>query len=258
MMGCGKKKDSDKQLIGFTIFEKSNTIGESQIFDKLNDIDINGVYASDDYSFVSIKGESLFDVKTDTSKLQGDMITPDSICLFINANYYQAQSFNYKMFLYEIFLLNDGKYSVELKTDIQLSSEVGDTNVINFSSESYKGGLSYVFTYKISFQKIETPKEVIVKEFDENNQLIMSNIINQETNEYRVSKDCRYVIIEEKTFLITDENIEENNTDYTFLTEKSQKKNYTFKTLNENNRIINFQVNFLFPKDVLELETKSK
>ena len=258
LVGCGKKKESEKQLIGFTIYEKTNTIGQSQTFAKLSDIEINGVYASDDYSFVSIQGDSLFDVKTDTSKLQGDLITPDSICLFINANYYQSQNVNYKLFLYEIYRLVDGTYSVELRTDVNLSSEIGDSIIANYSSEAIKNELNYVFTYKINFQKIETPKSIVVKEFDVNNQLLSQTELTQNDNEYKVSNDCAYVIIEENTYYLDIDETEINKIEYTFLTANSQKKNYNFKQLNENNRVVNFQVNFLFPNDIEDLEKRSK
>ena len=257
LVGCGKKKPSDKQLIGFTIYEKSNTIGESQVFQKLNDIDINGVYTSDDYSFVSVKSDSLFDVKTDTSKLQGDLISPTSICLFITANYYQSQTVNYKLFLYEIYLLSDGTYSVELKTDIQLSSEVGDTNVANYSFESIKNDLNYVFTYKISFQKIAAPKNVIIKEFDESNQLINLSFVNIEENEYRASRECAYILVEEYTIFINENDEEDRTIEYTLITPKSQKKSLNFRLLNENNRVINFQLSFLFKEDIEEQESRS-
>ncbi len=257
LVGCGKKKNSEKQLIGFTIYEKSNTIGESQKFDKLNDIEINGIYASDDYSFVSVKGDSLFDTKTDTSKLQGDMITLNSVCLFITANYYQSQNVNYKLFLYEIYMLEDGSYLVQYKADVNLSSEVGDTQTLTFASEAVKNDLNYVFTYKINFIKIATPQSILVKEFNENNEIILETELTTDVSEYRASKDCSYILIEEYNVFLDENDEEKKSIDYTLITEKTQKKNYTFKLLNEANRVVNFQVTFAF-KDEVETRSQAK
>lgn len=249
LFGCKNREDSDKQLIGFTIYEKTNTIGVEQIFNNLNDIEINGVYASDDYSFVSVKDNSFFEVKTDLSRLQGDLITPDSICLFITCNYYQSQNVNYKLFLYEIYALSDGRYSVEYKDDIQLSSEIGDSILISHSNEAIKDELNYVFSYKISVSKIPTPHGVIVKEFDAENKVISETEISSETTNYMVSKDAAYVIVEEKNSIIGENDQVEEKTLYTLLTDSSAKKSYSFKVLNENNRIINFELRFKFPGD---------
>lgn len=257
LVGCGKKKNSEKQLIGFTIYEKSNTIGESQKFDKLNDIEINGIYASDDYSFVSVKGDSLFDTKTDTSKLQGDMITLNSVCLFITANYYQSQNVNYKLFLYEIYMLEDGSYLVQYKADVNLSSEVGDTQTLTFANEAVKNDLNYVFTYKINFIKIATPQSILVKEFNENNEIILETELTTDISEYRASKDCSYILIEEYNVFLDENDEETRSIDYTLITEKTQKKNYTFKLLNEANRVVNFQVTFAF-KDEVETRSQAK
>ncbi len=257
LVGCGKKKNSEKQLIGFTIYEKSNTIGESQKFDKLNDIEINGIYASDDYSFVSVKGDSLFDTKTDTSKLQGDMITLNSVCLFITANYYQSQNVNYKLFLYEIYMLEDGSYLVQYKADVNLSSEVGDTQTLTFANEAIKNDLNYVFTYKINFIKIATPQSILVKEFNENNEIILETELTTDISEYRASKDCSYILVEEYNVFLDENDEEKKSIDYTLITEKTQKKNYTFKLLNEANRVVNFQVTFAF-KDEVETRSQAK
>ena len=252
LAGCKNNVDSEKQLIGFTLYEKNNPYGISETINSLNDIEINGVYASDDYSYVSIQGESFFDVKTDLSKLQGDLITKDNICLFITSNYYQSQNANHKLFLYEIYKHQDGTYSIEYKTDIQLSSDVGDTEVINFKSESIKDDLNYVFTYRINLEKIATPSDVLIKEFNIDNELIKTTPVTGDINEYQIQKNTKYVLIEEYSIKINEHDEEETIINYTFLTQDSSKKNYTFKMINDNNRIINYQVSFIFYDDIFQ------
>ena len=256
LSGCKNKTDNEKQLIGFTLYEKTNPIGVSQTYKSLNEVEINGVYASDDYSYLSIQGDSFFDVKTDSSKLQGDLINKDSVCLFITSNYYQSQNVNYKLFLYEIFLLPNGKYSIEYKTDIQLSSEVGDLATINYKYESLKDDLNYVFTYRINIQKIATPTQVLIKEFNDKNEIINVKSVTSEANEYYISDSASYVLIEEYSILINELDEEEKMINYTLLTQTTPKKNYVFRMLNENNRVINFQVTFLFPQDINDTKKK--
>ena len=106
MFGCSSNKPNDeKQLIGFTIYEKNTQIGKSQKVNNLNDI-TNGFYTTRDHTATSFIGESYFNIKIDTSTLPGDLITPESNCLFVNASYYQAYTVNYKLFIYS-YLFND-------------------------------------------------------------------------------------------------------------------------------------------------------
>lgn len=247
MVGCSNKNTSDeKQLIGFTIFERTTQIGLMQKVDKLTDI-TNGFYASEDYSYTNFLGDSFFDVKVDYSKLPGDLITPDSVCLFVNANYYQAQSINYKLFLYEIYQLREGGYSIEYKDELQLSPLLDDVEVYTATYESIKDSLNYVFTYKINIQKIATPKAATIKEFNTRNTIINEVVVTTDLSEYVVSEDAAYVIIEEKNTYLNQDNEEKSDYNYTLITKKSDKKTHGFKMLNNENRMISFQVSFSFP-----------
>ena len=154
-------------------------------------------------------------------------------------------------------MLEDGSYLVQYKADVNLSSEVGDTQTLTFANEAVKNDLNYVFTYKINFIKIATPQSILVKEFNENNEIILETELTTDISEYRASKDCSYILIEEYNVFLDENDEETRSIDYTLITEKTQKKNYTFKLLNEANRVVNFQVTFAF-KDEVETRSQAK
>lgn len=249
MVGCSTNKvDDEKQLIGFTIYEKNTQIGKSQKVNNLNDI-TNGFYATRDYTATSFIGDSYFNIKVDTSKLPGDLITPESNCLFVNATYYQAYTVNYKLFIYEIYRLSEGGYSIEYKDEVQLSPILDESKTITSTFESIQNSLNYVFTYKITISKIATPLKSIIREFDKNNQIIKETIVSDDLSEYQISDKTAYTIIEEKNSYINDEGEEIINSNYTLITENSTKTTYGFKVLNKENRIVTFQVSFDFPEN---------
>lgn len=248
MFGCSSNKPNDeKQLIGFTIYEKNTQIGKSQKVNNLNDI-TNGFYTTRDHTATSFIGESYFNIKIDTSILPGDLITPESNCLFVNASYYQAYTVNYKLFIYEIYRLNEGGYSIEYKDEIQLSPILGESKTITSTFESLQNSLNYVFTYKITISKIATPLKSIIREFDKNNKLINEIDVTEDLSEYQISDKTAYTIIEDRNSYINDEGEEIITSDYTLITENSTKSTYGFKALNKDNRIITFQVSFKFPE----------
>lgn len=240
------KKSSDKQLIGFTIFEKTTPIGMSQKISSLDNIELNGFYTSSDYLETSFSGNSYFNAKVDYSKLPGDMISSDSICLFVNADYYQAQSVNYKLFLYDIYLLNDGTYQLEYRKDVELAQSIGSSEVFSVTYESRQSSANYVFTYKLTLKKIANPIETVVKEFGINNVLLREVKINENINEYLALENTEYMIITEKSNFLDENNTERTDINYIFLTRKSDKKTYVFKSINDNSRIINYIVTFDF------------
>lgn len=243
--GCSKETN-EKQLIGFTIFEKSTPIGMSQKTDSLDNIDLNGFFTNNEYTETSFSGNSYFDVKVDYNKLQGDLVSSDSVCLFVTANYYQAQSINYKLFLYNIYLLEDGSYQLEYHKDIELSQNIGSNETITYNYESKNNSINYVFTYKLIVKKIANPIEVIVREFGINNIKINETKLNSEISNFDVSPNTEYIIITERNKYFDENNVEQVDNNYIFLTNKSEKKTYTFTTLNSNSRVINYIVTFNF------------
>lgn len=246
--GCNKKS-SEKQLIGFTIFEKTTPIGMSQKITSLDNIDLNGFCASSDYLETVFSGNSYFNAKVDYSKLPGDIISSDSICLFVSADYYQAQNVNYKLFLYDIYLLNDGTYRLEYRKDVELAQSIGTAEIFSINYESKQDSVNYVFTYKLTLSKIANPIETVVKEFGINNVLLKEVKINESINDYVALENTEYIIITEKNNYIDENNEEQIETNYIFLTKKSEKKSYVFKNLNDNSRIINYVVTFKFTAD---------
>lgn len=243
--GCSKET-SEKQLIGFTIFEKSTPIGMSQKTDSLDNIELNGFFANSSYTETSFSGNSYFDIKVDYNKLQGDLISSDSICLFVTANYYQTQSVNYKLFLYDIYLLEDGNYQLEYHKDIELPQNIDSNEIVTYNYESKVDSISYVFTYKLIIKKIANPVEVIVREFGINNLKINETKINSDVTDFDVLPNTEYIIITERNKYLDENNIEQIDNNYIFLTNKSEKKTYTFTTLNSNSRVINYNVTFNF------------
>lgn len=248
LISCSTEQ-SDKQLIGFTIFEKSTPIGISQKTTSLDTIDLNGFFTNNDYSETSFSGNSYFDAKVDYNKLQGDLVSSDSICLFVTANYYQAQSINYKLFLYDIYLLDDGTYQLEYNKDIELPQNVGSNEVITVNYESKKKSINYVFTYKLTIKKIANPLETIIREFATNNVILKESIINSEYSNYEMLPNTEYAIVTEKYKYIDENNEEKIDNNYIFLTKKTDKKTYTFNSLNSHSRMINYIVTFNFSED---------
>lgn len=244
--GCSKE-NSEKQLIGFTIFEKSTPIGMSQKTSNLENQEINGFFTNNEYTETNFLGNSYFDVKVDYNKLQGDLVSSDSICLFVTANYYQAQSVNYKLFLYDIYLLDDGTYQLEYHKEIELPQNIGSNDVVTMTYESKQDSNNYVFTYKLTIQKIANPIETVVREFGINHVKLKETIINNNYTELEVTENTDYIIVTEKFEFIDENNEKQIDKNYIFISKKTEKKTYTFNALDSDSKMINYSVTFSFP-----------
>lgn len=244
--GCSKET-SEKQLIGFTIFEKSTPIGMSQKTLNLETQEINGFFANSEYTETTFSGNSYFDVKVDYNKLQGDLVSSDSVCLFVTANYYQAQSVNYKLFLYDIYLLEDGTYQLEYHKDIELPQNVGSNEIVTMNYESKNNSTNYVFTYKLTIQKTANPIETVVREFGANNVMLKETKINDSYTEIVASDSTDYIIVTERFKFVDENNEEQIDKNYIFISKKTEKKTYSFSMLNTDSKMINYVVTFNFP-----------
>lgn len=229
--------EGTRKLIGITIIESTTPIENTTNIDSIKSIDINGFYLSDDYSEMFSSG-NIFNTKFEYSYLEGDIVTPDSLCVYYSSTYYQAQTITTPIYLYEIYKTNENKYELVLKDQI---TNMAGNQFYNVTNEVTMNSYNYVLTYVINIEKYNTPVSNKVFEFNDNNELIKTREITLKDYNYYASANTAYLIIEER---IKNENDEEEVI-RTLLTVSSSKKYYTFKIFN-NNKINGIVTKFIF------------
>ncbi|MDD3171825.1 MAG: hypothetical protein PHO86_05840 [Bacilli bacterium] len=241
LSGCVEKEipEGTKKIVGLTIVESNNPLENLEGISSIDNIPITGFYLSDDYSEISFLGESLFDYKFEYSYLEGDIITPDSICAFIDGTYYQSKSTSLPIYVYEIYKNIDGTFELNLKN--QITNMSGD-NVLNITNEVTINSYNYVLTYLIDITKLNTPLENVIRQFNDKNQLIKSTLITPDMTIVTTEESTEYIIIEEKSVDENDEEIVKR----TLLTKDTVKKYYTFKILNDESKVKSILIRFEF------------
>ncbi len=243
LAGCLQNEvtEGTKKMIGLTIIESTSELENITNLTNLDDIPINGFILSDDYNEISFLGDSLFDFKYEYSYLEGDIISPDSICAFINGNYFQSIHITTPIFIYGIYKNINNTYELELKNEI--TNITGTTVLVNLSEEVVINTYNYVLSYVININKTNAPLENVIREFNSKNQLIRSTIITENTLEFTTMENTEYVIVEEKTTDIYDK----ESVKRTLITQESTKTYITVKLLNTENTIKSVQVKLIFP-----------
>ena len=243
LAGCLQNEvtEGTKKMIGLTIIESTSELENITNLTNLDDIPINGFILSDDYNEISFLGDSLFDFKYEYSYLEGDIISPDSICAFINGNYFQSIHITTPIFIYGIYKNINNTYELELKNEI--TNITGTTVLVNLSEEVVINTYNYVLSYVINIKETNAPLENVIREFNSKNQLIRSTIITENTLEFTTMENTEYVIVEEKTTDIYDK----ESVKRTLITQESTKTYITVKLLNTENTIKSVQVKLIFP-----------
>ncbi|HRT69057.1 MAG TPA: hypothetical protein P5173_02415 [Bacilli bacterium] len=243
LAGCLEKNvtEGNKKMIGLTIIESTSKLEDLTDLPNLDGIPINGFIISDEYNEISFLGDVLFDFKYEYSYLEGDIISPDSICAFINGNYYQSIQTTTPIFVYAIYKTIDNTYELILKNEI--TNITGGSYHLGVSEEVIIKTYNYVLTYGISINKTNVPLENVIREFNSKNQLIRSTVISSDLLEITTLDNTEYVIVEEKVLDVNDKETVKR----TLITRESTKNYITVKLLDADNKIKSAQTKILFP-----------
>ncbi|HKM30398.1 MAG TPA: hypothetical protein VJZ51_06560 [Bacilli bacterium] len=243
LAGCLQREvtEGTKKMVGLTIIESTEELENIKNLSNLDDIPINGFILNDEYTIISFLGDALFDFKYEYSYLDGDIISPDSVCAFINGNYYQSINVTTPILIYGIYKNTDGTYELSLKN--QITNISGGSYFLNKSEEVVIKTYNYVLSYIIKINKVDTPDDNVIREFNSRNQLIHSTIVTATMTEFTTLDNTEYVLVEEKVLDIHSQAV----TKRTLINRDSTKNYITFKVLNAANEIKSVQVKVLFP-----------
>lgn len=243
LTGCLQKEvpEGTKKMVGLTIIESTRELENITNLPNLDDIPINGFILSDEYNEISFLGDALFDYKYEYSYLEGDIISPDSICAFINGYYYQSINTTTPILIYGIYKNIDSSYELILKNEI--TNIAGGSYFLNFSEEVVIKTYNYVLSYVININKTNAPSENVIREFNNKNQLIRSTIITADMLELTTTDNTDYIIVEEKSFDINGKEVVKR----TLVTQETTKNYIIVKLLNTENAIKSTQIKILFP-----------
>ncbi len=243
LTGCLEKDvtEGTKKMIGLTIIESTNKLENITDLPNLDDIPINGFIISDEYNEISFLGDVLFDFKYEYSYLEGDIISPDSICAFVNGNYYQSIQATTPILVYGIYKTIDNTYELILKNEI--TNITGGSYFLNISEEVIIKTYNYVLSYVININKTNVPLENVIREFNSKNQLIRSTVITPDLLEITTLENTDYVIVEEKVLDVDDKETVKR----TLITRDSTRNYVTVKLLDTENKIKSAQTKILFP-----------